>query len=394
MTQLFGFYDDLDQDIVQAIVSNVSSSHRGSLLTIADLVSMIEEDISKRTRYDVEDNIDRDAVRVMTMHKAKGMEFGAMIIPYFDERSMPRYGPGGRKRKVMHYSELIGVRCMDEMGVFDGYKKIVANWRSALVRTAESPCYDEERRLLFVALSRAKMYETLICGPEECWFMKSLMKGYEFATIPDAGSSGYGFDPVPSSVPEVPPYEKRTIKMPVHDIMRLRYSHSGEERSDEIGGRGMAYGKEVHKDAEMLKRHREPDVPKLEHGMIRRVLDGIESGGHLYVYEAETDCQLPVRSCGVMLRGMIDLIACYEDRIEIHDWKTDREIDPDVLEEYRLQLSVYAHAAMGYYGKKDVRCFVQYISLGKTEEVPVMSKEKIEARVKETLIVRGETTLA
>lgn len=390
LTQLFGFYGDLDQDIVQAIVSNISSSHRNSLLTIADIVSMIEEDIDKRTKYEVEDNIDRDAVRVMTMHKAKGMEFGAVIIPYFDNYSMPRYSTGGRKHKVLHYSELAGVRCMDEMGDFGGYRKIVSNWRSALVRMAESPCYDEERRLLFVALSRAKMYETLICGPDECWFMKDIRRGYDFVDIPDADAKGFGSGPELSSVPEVPPYEKRQLKMPVHDIMRLRYSYGGEERSDEIGGRGMAYGTEVHKDAEMLKRHREPDEPKPEHNMIRRVLDGIESGGHLYVYEAETDCQLPVRSCGVMLRGTIDLIACYGDRIEIHDWKTDREIDPDVLEEYRLQLSVYAHAAMGYYGKKEVRCFVHYVSRGKTVSVNMLGLDVIERRVKDTLVTRNE----
>ena len=187
MTQLFGFYSDLDKDIVQAIISIVSASHRNSLITIADLVSMIEMDVEKRTKYEVEDNIDRDAVRVMTMHKAKGMEFGAVIIPFFDQGSMPRFSnDSGRSRKVMHYSELVGVRCMDEMTCSGGYKKAVRSWRSALVRAVEAPNYDEERRLLFVAMSRAKMYETLICGPNPCMIIKFLKRGLEFENIQGA----------------------------------------------------------------------------------------------------------------------------------------------------------------------------------------------------------------
>ena len=393
MTQLFGFYSDLDQDIVQAIISNISTSHRNSLLTIADLVSMMEMDIEKRTKYDVEDNIDRDAVRVMTMHKAKGMEFGAVIIPFFDQGSMPRFSNSSSfERKVMHYSELVGVRCLDEMAGDEDYKKVVRSWRSALVRSVERPNYDEERRLLFVAMSRAKMYETLICGPKECMIMDFLKKGYEFVSIPDAPVTSFGSGSQLSSVPDVPAYEKRTIKMPVHDIMRLRYTYRGEEKSDEIGGKGMAYGTEIHKDAEMLKRHREPDEPKPEHEIIRKVLAEVESKGHTYVYEAEMDCQLPIRNLGVVLRGTIDLIAGYDDCIEIHDWKTDSEMDPKILEEYKLQLSVYAHAAMGYYGKK-VKCFIQYVSLGETVPFEPISIEKIEERVKETLVARGEAEI-
>ena len=394
MTQLFGFYGDLDQDIVQAIVSNVSSSHRGSLLTIADIVSMIEEDIVRRTKYEIEDNIDRDAVRVMTMHKSKGMEFGAVIIPYFDQGSMPRFSSGntGRK-KFLHYSELVGVRCLYEMAENNGYRKIVSSWSSALVRAVEHPCYDEERRLLFVSLSRAKMYETLICGPKPCMMLDRLMKGYEFVEIPEIPRRRFDDDKEPSAVPEIPPYEKRVVKMPVHDIMRLRYSYSGEERSDEMGGKGMAYGTEVHKDAEMLKRGREPDNPKPEHAYIRKVLGDVESRGHMYVYEAEMDCQLPIKNQNVMLRGTIDLISGYGDHVEIHDWKTDSKMDPKVLEEYKLQLSVYAQAAKGCYGTDDVRCYIHYVSLGETVPFEPMGMDKIEERVRETLIARGEAEI-
>ena len=61
----------------------------------------------------------------------------------------------------------------------------------------------------------------------------------------------------------------------------------------------------------------------------------------------------------VSIKGTIDLLAEYDDRIEIHDYKTDG--DKDYEKRYALQLSVYYYAALSK-GKK-VECYIDYVSL-------------------------------
>ena len=389
LTQLFGFYDDLDLDVVQAITTTICTSHSNSLLTMADIVSMIEDDIKRRTKYPVEDNIDRDAVRVMTMHKSKGMEFGIVIVPFFDHGSMPSFTDGRGEKKYLHYGGLIGIRCEDE--IYDeGYSKILSSWRTNLVTEAEKKNFDEERRLLFVTLSRAKHYETLIAGNEQCKMYDRLILGFEPSSIPKGTIDDYIPADQVEDPPEVGEYPHRAVNMAVHDIMHLKFGSEGGKRADQECAKGMEYGTEIHQDAQMILNGLGPEDEKPEHAMIRDVISHIEDEGHPYVREAEVDCQLPIEGTDVILRGTIDMLLVYEDHIEIHDWKTDSEIDPEAMEEYRVQVSVYALAAKAFYRKDDVRCYIQYVSKGITEPVKMMSIQEITGRVESILETKGE----
>ena len=73
----------------------------------------------------------------------------------------------------------------------------------------------------------------------------------------------------------------------------------------------------------------------------------------------EVDCGLPIPGTDITLRGKMDLIAVYPDRVEIHDYKTDENLRFRDL--YTFQLSVYAQAAMAHYNLP-VRCFIDYVS--------------------------------
>ncbi|MFA5453605.1 MAG: PD-(D/E)XK nuclease family protein, partial [Candidatus Methanomethylophilaceae archaeon] len=75
--------------------------------------------------------------------------------------------------------------------------------------------------------------------------------------------------------------------------------------------------------------------------------------------------------------GIIDLIAEFDDHVEIHDYKTD-ETDRN-LPLYKLQLSIYAHSASNL--RKKVKCFIDYVSQGKTIEFDPISLEDIKSMV-------------
>ncbi|MCL1811606.1 MAG: ATP-dependent helicase, partial [Methanomassiliicoccaceae archaeon] len=107
LSSIFAFYG-LNNDITQTIISVISSSHRNSLLTISNVIGMIEKDIEDHTRYPVDGMLDRKAVTIQTMHKSKGLEYPIVIIAGVDRGVMPstRYDAS-----VYSFSDLTGIRC-------------------------------------------------------------------------------------------------------------------------------------------------------------------------------------------------------------------------------------------------------------------------------------------
>ena len=199
LSALFSFYPDFDQDIVQAIVNALSEVHKGSLQTISGMISMIQDDLENHTAYPVEATIDSNAVKIMTMHKSKGLQFSIVIIPFMDKDITPMKTITDRSK--LYQNPITGLRCTEEVGIFtDGnersYSRICKSWKTSLVKKIDQRSYDEDRRLLFVAMSRARQYETLICGKhkesgeaEYSQFMKELSGG-AYVAIPE-----YKYDP-------------------------------------------------------------------------------------------------------------------------------------------------------------------------------------------------------
>ncbi len=377
LTSIFAWYG-IDNDISQTIINILSSQHRGSLLTISDLITMIEDDItsSPKTAYPVETDLDSDAVKVMTMHRAKGLEFPVVIVPYIDLMIMPSTTGDSSK---LTFDELRGIRCSKVVGHYDGYSKICDSWRTKLTRVAVESDYDEERRLMFVALSRAKQYVTVISGPKPSQFMKDL-SGENYEDIEDCELPATSAESMRIEKPTVPDYRARTPTFGVHSIMRLEFEDGmgGNEGSDEICGKGKEYGTEVHLEAQMMHCGCPPSGRYLESAYIaENVLSRTSLPGFLKSY-AEIDCTLPVCDGRYILKGTVDLLMVFEDRIEIHDYKTD--VTDRFRGEYELQLSVYARAAEAYYKGLPVRCFIDYVSQGRSFEFDPYPMERIDER--------------
>ncbi len=384
LSEIFAFYPDFNPDIVQAMVNALSGEYKSSLQTISGMISMIEKDMENHTPYPMEVTIDRDAVKIMTMHKSKGLEFRIVIIPFMDSGITPMWKK--RDYSVLFQSNSTGLRCTETIGDFHGYHKICKSWKTTLVKKAQPKDYDEERRLMFVAVSRAQQYITLICGKKKegdveaySEFMKGLLEqsGKDYEIIPESN-----YDPTsgPNRIcekPALPEFTPRKIRMGVHDILNLKYGTDGEKIADEVCPKGAKYGIEVHDDARMLFKGLDPKDSKPEHEEIRRVLDGVKDAEELH---SEIECMLPIEGQNVVLKGFIDLLAVYPDHVEIHDYKTDAETSRSIEWEYKLQLSVYAHAAMRFYGLP-CKCYLDYVSIKNTVEFDPLEIEEIAARV-------------
>lgn len=96
---------------------------------------------------------DLDAVQIMTVHKAKGLEFHSVFLPELTKREFPVSNMGGKK-----YWHVLG-------GVFEENKD---KYQSDL---------EDERKLFYVAVTRAKqnlyMSYELSCQPVSCFVAES-----------------------------------------------------------------------------------------------------------------------------------------------------------------------------------------------------------------------------
>ena len=103
----------------------------------------------------------QDAVQVMTIHKSKGLEFAAVIIPFLNWKLI-EYSNGSRKKYIWADAAVAG---------FEKFKSFPVEINKNLATTAFAEEYFEEIMLgymdlintLYVATTRAKNYLCLIC---------------------------------------------------------------------------------------------------------------------------------------------------------------------------------------------------------------------------------------
>lgn len=369
LTSIFAYhnlgYGDGYEDIVQAIINVLSNSFDGSLITISDLIHLIEEDIEKETRYDVDAVLGRSAVTIQTIHKSKGLEYPFVIVGGINRGSLPVQS---RSTGVLSFDDVFGIRCSREsIRSDDGMEGVLDSWRYRVIQNSRSSNYDEERRLLFVAMTRAKQY-LCITASNPSRFFAHVAAGDDHTPrrcdVPYEDRT----DAV-SETPEIPVYSRRRRNIAVHDIMTYK---TGAD-----SGKGLEYGNLVHTAAQemLLGKPFDASLPEMER--IHRIIEGL---GQTVRTLSEYPCALPVGD--VTLRGVIDLYAEYEDRIEIHDYKTDT--DTRNMDAYTTQLSVYARSVEQATGKP-VSCIADFVSLGQSFEIEPLSMEEIEAMVEESL---------
>ena len=145
------------------------------------------------------------------------------------------------------------------------------------------------------------------------------------------------------------------------------------EEPDEVCHKGMKYGTDVHEEAHLMELGMSPSgrFPESEY-IASDVLSRRGMDGFIRSY-SEIECTVPIIGGTTVLKGVIDLLLVFEDRIEVHDYKTD-ETDR-FQREYEIQLSAYALAAGGFYRNLPVRCFIDYVSQGRTVEIEPMSQK-------------------
>ncbi|MDD7424532.1 MAG: UvrD-helicase domain-containing protein [Candidatus Methanomethylophilaceae archaeon] len=393
LTSIFAFHriadDDKYTDYAQAIIRIISSSFDGSLMTISDIIRLIEQDINNGTKYSLDTVLGRNAVIVQTMHKSKGLEYPIVLI------GGAGTNPNSPEHSVLSYDPVFGIRCtmryirreIDGESVCGVCRSITSKAASK----AKDTSYDEDRRELFVAMSRAKQYMWM-AGMDK-FLLKHLIGLYgaeNGATDPKpdfiSPPSGDMGDSV-TDAPVIPAYAKRRRNIDVHSLM----TYVGADSDDFEGGK--EYGNAIHFIAERLAeyprddRHaallaesiagdRGLDMGKVCEDTVR--INGFLAGISGLAHFSEMPCSLPVGD--TTIRGVIDLLVDRGDHIEIYDYKTER--DHRNIDEYRVQMSIYAHSVSASRKGARVVPYLFYVSKGDDPmEVDILPMSEIEARL-------------
>ncbi len=346
----------------EAIIHVVRTLFDAYPLSFEQLIHYIEDNIENNETYAVDMVATLDAATVQTIHGSKGLEYPIVIIADCNRGHFPSTKGDAN---AIFLDDRAGLRCTREYGFIGPYCDVFENWKTRLVKAVKTASYDEERRLLFVALTRAKQYVLMTASRAPSLFFATLC--VEESVAPGPGPSTRKGAEGEGRLPELAPITARgSAVLSPHDLM-------GDLVHD--NGKGAAHGIRVHHMAERIANGLAVDK-KIEPAYSRVTsFIAAKSGARLCT---EVDCVLPVLRH--MVRGTIDLIADYGDRFELIDYKTD--LGMQNLDRYRTQISLYYHAAHGHLGY-DGTCLIYFVELDEVIMVEPLSMTELEEKVRQ-----------
>ncbi|WP_255170077.1 UvrD-helicase domain-containing protein [Natrononativus amylolyticus] len=351
-------YDGSTADV---ILTTIQSVHSATTMTLGDLVRFIEQGIESGYTQEVHTGAGTNAVTVQTIHSVKGLEHPIVILANMNRGKFP--SSGGRS-SILTYSELTGLRQRKYYAEAHGDPHIYDNWRYDVLRHCQPMGYDEERRLLYVAMTRAKDHLLFSAGGEPNSFLEELPVAVD--VLEPAVERSSGSETVQSQL---------TVSIPQPDGPQGYSPHSlmsDEVYEDVTDGKGMEFGSAVHEFAERYALGEQVSPENDDEQNIKTLLDSLE--GRLVV-EEQAYLPLEVNGEQVTLSGIVDLVHVTCDRVEIIDYKTDRGRQAE--SEYQTQLSVYYHALDDWFAGRDVTASIYYTATDTRVQIDPLSKMEL-----------------
>jgi len=349
----------LDNGFTTTLLSVLCETFDATLMDMGGLVRFIEANIENGTTYDVDTSEVQDAVTVQTIHSAKGLEYPVVFVADMNTGSFPSTQSGSCS---ITYRDPVGLRQRKQYND-EEMPYVYDNWRAQVLLSALAGEYDEERRLLYVAMTRAQ--DHLLFSAE-------------------AGREGRFFEGLPlEKKHSEPSLEERESTR--EEMRRMRYdpverpspvklsAHAVVDALDETEGRGI--GTELHRFAEAYADGGSAEAGHADDfAYVANMIDGLE--GDL---RPEQTVLLPLEDAGrrFVLEGVIDLLHVLPDRVEVLDYKTHRDRERE--EAFRRQLSVYYYVMQEVFPDREVVLRLVYTGLGETVELdPVPRQELVE----------------
>ncbi|MEF8832792.1 MAG: ATP-dependent DNA helicase [Candidatus Thermoplasmatota archaeon] len=338
------------------IIEVIQSTYQNTYFNRGEMINFIVDNIESDQTYEVDSTTEDDVFKIQTIHSSKGLEYPVVILADM--------GPtGGGFGRAIEYTEPLGLR---QNKIFSDEDQAFSydNWKNYVMSKCTGRNYDEERRLIYVAMTRAENY--LFITEEEG-------DESEFFNNLDVEVEQIEPDIRPSKSESV---EKTGLHVDIkesHAPVKFK-AHSMIDRSVFDGsetGPGPEYGSRVHRFAERYAEGEDINPKNNDETNVKRLIDDLE-GKKI----TEKPCLLPIeRERKFFFEGVIDLINVNKDLVKILDYKTDR--NKKALDEYKKQLSIYYHVVESQYQEKEVVPYLYYSYTDEMIEIEPLSKEEI-----------------
>ena len=335
----YGCYGPASAKIIEVLEDTRISSY----MNTGRIINFIEENIEEGETYEVDFSESRNTVKIQTVHKAKGLEYPAVFIAGLNRGVFPSYQGSS---KNIDYVEPAGIR---QRKIFDDTEMAFNydNWRYEIISRCLSGTYDEERRLLYVATTRAE--------------------NHLFLSAKQGGESRFyeEIDLEPEYIePEIEEVEEEKDERPVLEIEEPdKISPSvAAVTNTETQGDG-SKGLEIHRFAEKYAKGKNVEASKEENSSqessseselskakekIKEFIDSLDG-------ELEVEQKVNIPDGDTTYMAQIDLLHIKEDKIEVIDWKTGEK-----KPKHEKQINRYADAVQGIYPEKQVETRLFY----------------------------------
>ncbi len=359
-------------ETADAVITTVRSMRSVTDFTHGDVIRYLERGIDQGWTRSVDAADRADAITIQTIHSVKGLEHPIVILANMNRHAFP--GSGGRGGRI-RYEEQVGVRQTTVVDAIDGRPHRFRNWHWDVINAALPSDYDEERRLLYVALSRAEDHLLLSAGETPNRFFEELAEEPE---VIEPDLTPVAHRPTEQSQINLDvPTESGPVGLSAHDLI-------DEGVFEEVeGGRGTARGQAVHDFAEAYVTEGTAEASKADEQHVAAYIDGLD--GRL---DAEVPIHLPmsIDERRVTIAGYIDLLCVTDDGVRVIDYKTDGSAH--ALDQYRKQLSVYYHVVNRYFEDREVEATVYFTKFDEPEPIDPLSWDELTDKVGESIASR------
>ena len=349
------------ESTADALLTSLESIHTSTTMTRGDLTRLITQGITNGYTQEVQAPAGPNSATVRTIHSVKGLEHPIVIVANMNEGAFP---PSGRRGGTITFSERTGLRQRNTYAEAHGVPHVYDNWRADVLRRCAPTEHDEERRLLYVAMTRAEDHLLFAAGEEPNTFLQELP-----VDIEDVDPS------VTTSDREAPSRTEFRVDVPTVDGPEGYSPHSLMDDSvyDAVTeGRGTAFGSRVHEFAEAYVLGEDPPADNDDERNVKALIDSLSGEPHI-----EEPAYLPLETTGgdVTISGVIDLVHVTSNDVEIIDLKTDLSRHAET--EYRTQLSVYYHVLDDWFADRTVTASVFYSADNDRVEIDPLSLTEI-----------------
>ncbi|WP_276260601.1 UvrD-helicase domain-containing protein [Haloglomus litoreum] len=354
-----------------ALLDHLTSVYEGTLLTRGEAITYITDNLENGSTVDIDTSPGQDAVTLQTIHGAKGLEYPIVLLGNLNYRAFPHYGQPPSSPVV--YQEPLGLRQRKVFTDTGTHPHVFSNWRYDLLRSCLPSEYDEERRLLYVAMTRAQRHLLFTAGEEPSLFFTELpVEADELE--PEPRTVDTSTETAADYEVTIPDASGLPRRHGVHDIMDDSVYQEVTE------GRGKEFGDALHDFAEAYVLGEAGAPANEDQENVARLLDGLDGE-----CSAEETVLLPLTTDPkVTLTGIIDLLHITPDRVEVIDYKTD--LSRVAESEYQKQLSAYYHVLTTVYPDREVRLAVFYTADDELVTIDPIAEDEFTQLVKAALI--------